>query len=151
MNMVEGEGSKNTKMSNGKGKFKGKDAKSSNNKVKLVCVNCTKSGHFKKDCRLRKVNKDVSPSGSKDLEKQQAHISIFMQNSNYIHNYVYMISKAFYMQDDDVAQWVDCGATRHVCKYIHWLKQRQTIEDRSVVRMRNIVTEPIKGIGSVLL
>nr|KAJ0190047.1 hypothetical protein LSAT_V11C800429990 [Lactuca sativa] len=58
VNMVEGESSKNPKKSNGKRKFKGKDDKSSNKKAKLVCWNCNKPGHFKKDCRLRKVNKD---------------------------------------------------------------------------------------------
>nr|KAJ0207161.1 hypothetical protein LSAT_V11C500238120 [Lactuca sativa] len=72
VNMVEGESSKNPKKYNGKRKFKGKDDKSSNKKAKLVCWNCNKPGHFKKDCHLRKVNKDgAGPSGSKDPEKQQ--------------------------------------------------------------------------------
>nr|KAJ0211099.1 hypothetical protein LSAT_V11C400217220 [Lactuca sativa] len=128
--MVEGESSKNPKKSNGKRKFKGKDDKSSNKKAKLVCWNCNKPGHFKKDCRLRKVNKDgVGPSGSKDPEKQQA----------------------FYVQDDKVAWWVDSGATSHVCKDLYWFKDFQPIEDGSVVKMGNVATEPIKGIGSVLL
>lgn len=71
VNMVEGENSKNTKKSNGKRKFKGNDDKSSIKKEKVVCWNCNKPGHFKKDCHLRKVNKDgVGPSGSKDPEKQ---------------------------------------------------------------------------------
>ena len=83
--MVDGEGSKNQKKSNGKRKFKGKDDKSSNKKTKVVCWNCNKLGHFKKDCRLHKVNKDCAgPSGSKDPEKQQGHISISLQNSKYI-------------------------------------------------------------------
>nr|KAJ0204833.1 hypothetical protein LSAT_V11C500257930 [Lactuca sativa] len=52
--------------------FKGNDDKSSNKKAKVVCWNCNKPGHFKKDCHFRKVNKDgVGPSGSKDLGKQQ--------------------------------------------------------------------------------
>nr|KAJ0203290.1 hypothetical protein LSAT_V11C500249160 [Lactuca sativa] len=72
VNMVEGESSKNPKKSNGKRKFKGKDDKSSNKKAMLVCWNCNKPGHFKKDCRLCKVNKDDGgQSGSKDSEKQQ--------------------------------------------------------------------------------
>nr|KAJ0209753.1 hypothetical protein LSAT_V11C400185330 [Lactuca sativa] len=130
VNMVDGEGSMNQKKSNGKSKFKGKDDKSSNKKAKVVCWNCNKSGHFKKDCRLRKVNKDgAGTSGSKDPEKQQA----------------------FYVQDDNVAWWVDSGATSHVCKDLYWFKDFQPIDDGSVVKMGNVATEPIKGIGSVLL
>nr|KAJ0218783.1 hypothetical protein LSAT_V11C300120880 [Lactuca sativa] len=130
VNMVEGESSNNPKKSNGKRKFKGKDDKSSNKMDKLVCWNCSKSGHFKKDCHLCKVNKDgVGPSGSKDLEKQQA----------------------FYVHDDDVAWSVDSGARNHICKDLRWFKECQPIEDGSVVKMRNVATEPIKGLGSVLL
>nr|KAJ0189301.1 hypothetical protein LSAT_V11C800397780 [Lactuca sativa] len=152
VNMVDGEGSKNQKKSNGKRKFKGKDDKSSNKKAKVVCWNCNKPGHFKKDCRLRKVNKDgAGPSGSKDPEKQQGQISVFMQNSKYIHNYNLVISEAFYVQDDNVARWVDSGATSHVCKDLYWFKDFQPINDGSVVKMGNVATGPIKGIGSVLL
>nr|KAJ0219539.1 hypothetical protein LSAT_V11C300102630 [Lactuca sativa] len=109
-----------------KRKFKGKDGKSSNKKAKLVCWNCNKPGHFKKDCCLRK-------------------------NSKYIHNYIPVIFEAFYVQDDNVAWWVDSGATSHVCKDLYWFKDFQPIEDGYVVKMRNVASEPIKGIGSVLL
>nr|KAJ0209141.1 hypothetical protein LSAT_V11C400183740 [Lactuca sativa] len=150
--MVDGEGSKNQKKSNGKRKFKGKDDTSSNKKDKVVCWNCNKPGHFKKDCHLRKVNKDgAGPSGSKDPEKQQGQTSVFMQNFNYIQNYISVISKAFYVQDDKVAWWVDSGATSHVCKDLYWFKEFQPIDDGSVVKIGNVATEPIKGIGSVLL
>nr|KAJ0187373.1 hypothetical protein LSAT_V11C900477740 [Lactuca sativa] len=149
VNMVEGESSKNPKKSNAKRNFKGKDDKSSNKKAKLVCWNCNKPGHFKKDCHLRKVNKDgAGPSGSKDPKKQQCQISISMQNSKYVQNY---ISKAFYVQDDDVAWWVDSGATSHICKDLRWFKECQPIEDGFVVKMGNVTTEPIKGLGSILL
>nr|KAJ0201762.1 hypothetical protein LSAT_V11C600301900 [Lactuca sativa] len=152
VNMVEGEISKNPKKSNGKRKFKGKDDKSSNKNAKLVCWNCNKPGHFKKDCRLRKVNKDgVRPSGSKDPEKQQGQISVSLQNSKYIRNYISMISEAFYVQDDKVAWWVDSGATSHVCKDLYWFKDFQPIEGGFVVKMGKVAAEPIKGIGSVLL
>nr|KAJ0216032.1 hypothetical protein LSAT_V11C300140150 [Lactuca sativa] len=138
VNMVDGEGSKNQKKSNGKRKFKGKDDKSSNKKAKVVCWNCNKPGHFKKDCRLRKVNKDgAGPSGSK------------VQKSN--KNYISVISEAFYVQHDNVAWWVDSGATSHLCKDLYWFKDFQPIDDGSVVKMGNVATKPIKGIGSVLL
>nr|KAJ0219563.1 hypothetical protein LSAT_V11C300133250 [Lactuca sativa] len=117
--MVEGESSKNPKKSNGKRKFKGKDDKSYNKKAKLVCRNRKKPGHFKKDCRLRKVNKDGA-------------------------------GPTFYVQGDNVAWWVDSGATSHVCKELYWFKDFQPIEDGSIVKMGNVAIEPIKGLGSVL-
>ena len=55
------------------------------------------------------------------------------------------------MQDDKIAWWVDSGATSHVCKDLYWFKDFQPIDDGSVVKMGNVATEPIKGIGSVLL
>lgn len=55
------------------------------------------------------------------------------------------------MQDDKVAWWVDSGERSHVCKDLYWFKDFQPIEDGSVVKMGNVATEPIKGIGSVLL
>nr|KAJ0220107.1 hypothetical protein LSAT_V11C200064520 [Lactuca sativa] len=58
---------------------------------------------------------------------------------------------AFYVHDDNVAWWVDSGATSHVCKDLYWFKDFQPIDDGSVVKMGNVATEPIKGIGSVLL
>nr|KAJ0226961.1 hypothetical protein LSAT_V11C100031640 [Lactuca sativa] len=126
-----------------------KDDKSSNKKAKLVCWNCNKPGHFKKYCRLRKVNKDgVGPSGSKDPEKQQGGL---ISETFYIHNYISMISETFYVQDDNVAWWFDSGATSHVCKDLYSFKDFQPIEDGSVVKMGNVATEPIKGIGSILL
>nr|KAJ0198596.1 hypothetical protein LSAT_V11C700365700 [Lactuca sativa] len=150
--MVDGEGSKNQKKSNGKRKFKGKDDKSSNKKAKVVCWNCNKPGHFKKDCRLHKVNKDgAGPSGSKDPKKKQGQNSVFMQKSNYIQTYISVISEAFYVHDDNVAWCVDSEATSHVCKDQYWFKDFQPIDDGSVVKMGNVATEPIKGIGSVLI
>ena len=151
LNMVEGEGSKNPNKSNNKRKFNGGDKKSSNKKSKVVCWNCNKPGHFKKDCRVRKVNKEAGPSGSKDPEKQQGLNSDLFQNFSFVQNYVSVISDAYYVQDDDVAWWVDSGATTHVCKDLRWFKDCQPIEDGSVVKMGNVATEPIKGLGRVVL
>nr|GEY30663.1 zinc finger, CCHC-type [Tanacetum cinerariifolium] len=54
-------------------------------------------------------------------------------------------------KDDEVAWWVDSGATSHVCKDLCWFQVCKSIEDESFVKMRNIATGPIKGIGHVLL
>nr|GFC58650.1 zinc finger, CCHC-type [Tanacetum cinerariifolium] len=53
--------------------------------------------------------------------------------------------------DDEVAWWVDSDATSHVCKDLHWFQVCKSIEDGSFLKMGNIATEPIKGIGRVLL
>nr|KAJ0202711.1 hypothetical protein LSAT_V11C500263910 [Lactuca sativa] len=53
-----------------------------------------------------------------------------------------MISGALYVQDDKVAWWL----TRQ-----QQFKDIQPIEDGSVVKMGNVATKPIKGIGFVLL
>ena len=79
VNLVEGDESKNSNKSKNKRKFKGGNEKSSNKKPKRVCWKCGNPRHFKKDCRVRKVNKGVGlsgskeagPSGSKDIGKQQ--------------------------------------------------------------------------------
>lgn len=152
VNMVEGESSKNSnKFKNNKRKTKGCNDKSGHfKKPKLECWKCGKPGHLKKDCRVRKVNKDgAGPSGSKDPEKQQGQNLVY--NFNYVQNYVSVISETFYVQDDDVAWWVDSGATSHVCKDLRWFQDYQPIEDGSAVKMGNVATEPIKGIGRVSL
>nr|KAJ0189876.1 hypothetical protein LSAT_V11C800448080 [Lactuca sativa] len=46
---------------------------------------------------------------------------------------------------------VEGETTSHVCKDLYWFKNFQPIEDGSVVKMGNVATEPIKGIGYVLL
>lgn len=67
VNMVEDDkNQKNNKF--GKRKKKDDNQKSSNKKAKLVCWNCKKPGHMKRDCRLRKNKNGASTSGqgSKD-------------------------------------------------------------------------------------
>ena len=66
-------------------------------------------------------------------------------------NCVSQISEAFYVQDDNVAWWIDSGATSHVCKDLRWFKDFQPIEDGSMLKMGNVATEPIKGLGNVKL
>ncbi|KAE8661133.1 hypothetical protein F3Y22_tig00116939pilonHSYRG00341 [Hibiscus syriacus] len=122
VNMVEADGSKNSSKSKNKRKYTGGDDKSSNKKSKMVCWKCGKPGHFNKDCRVPKVNKDAGPSGSKDPGKQQAQNSDLIQNFNYVQNYVSLIFEAFYVQDDDVSWWVDSGATSHICKDLRWFQ-----------------------------
>ncbi|KAD4982105.1 hypothetical protein E3N88_18776 [Mikania micrantha] len=107
VNLVEeGGSSKNNHKLKGKRKFQGKYNKGSNKKHIITCWKCGKVGHFKKDCRVGKHNKEAGPSGSKDPNKQQD---------------------------------------------LRWFKDFQPIEDGSVIKMGNVATEPIKGLGKVKL
>ncbi|KAJ9560663.1 hypothetical protein OSB04_005823 [Centaurea solstitialis] len=152
VNMVEeGESSKAGK---GKRKFHGNNNKGSNKKPKVTYWKCAKPGHYKKDCRSGKGGvkrkNEAGPSGSKDPGKQSGTFLVPTDHSveNY---YVSMISESFYVQDDDVSWWVDSGATCHVCKNLEWFKDFKPIEDGSLLRMGNVATEPIRGLGSINL
>ncbi|MFS7996227.1 putative RNA-directed DNA polymerase [Helianthus anomalus] len=70
---------------------------------------------------------------------------------NSVENYVSFISESFYVQDDMLAWWVDSGATSHVCKDLKWFEEFEPIEDGSVLKMGNVATKPIKGVGKVRL
>ncbi|GJV42668.1 zinc finger, CCHC-type containing protein [Tanacetum coccineum] len=151
VNMVEKDGAKNSNNNKNKRKFKSGDDKFANKKGTMTCWKCNKPGHMKKDCRSRKGKDGAGSNGSKDPEKQQGYDSDFMQNFYNVLHYVSVISDAFYVQDDEVAWWVDSGATSHVCKDLRWFQVCKSIEDGSFVKMGNVATEPIKGIGRVLL
>nr|GEY11515.1 hypothetical protein [Tanacetum cinerariifolium] len=96
VNMVERDGAKNSNNNKNKRKFKSSDDKFVNKKGTVTCWECKKTSHMKKDCRSRKGNDGAGSNGSKDPEKQQ---------------------------DDEVAWWVDSGATSHVCKDIQLQRQ----------------------------
>ncbi|KAL0428490.1 UNVERIFIED_CONTAM: hypothetical protein Slati_3023800 [Sesamum latifolium] len=53
--------------------------------------------------------------------------------------------------DDDVAWWIDSGATTHACKDRGWFKVFQPVDDGSVLHMENESSAPIVGVGSVVL
>ncbi|GJS41344.1 hypothetical protein Tco_0566387 [Tanacetum coccineum] len=51
--------------------------------------------------------------------------------------------------DDDVAWWVDSGATMHVCKDRYWFKTYDSLNDRSILHMGNESTTMVHGRGCV--
>ena len=55
------------------------------------------------------------------------------------------------MIEDDMAWWIDSGATRHVCKNKKFFKTMEAVDENTVIYMRNAVVVPVKGIGSVEL
>ena len=89
------------------------------------------------------MSKDQGPS------THQGQISDFKLYSNV--NYVSKIYEAFYVQDDEVAWWIDSGATTHVCKDREWFTTYEQVQDGSVLHMGNESTAPILGRGKVVL
>nr|GEU41784.1 zinc finger, CCHC-type [Tanacetum cinerariifolium] len=51
--------------------------------------------------------------------------------------------------DDDVAWWVDSGATVHVCKDRYWFKTYESLNDGSILHMGNESTALVHRRGSV--
>ena len=92
---------------------------------------------------MGKVSKDQGPS------THQGQISDFNLYSNV--NYVSKIYEIFYVQDDEVARWIDSGATTHVCKDSEWFTTYEQLPDGSVLHMGNESTAPILCRGKVVL
>ncbi|GJY93091.1 zinc finger, CCHC-type containing protein [Tanacetum coccineum] len=53
------------------------------------------------------------------------------------------------LRDDDVAWWVDSGATMHVCKDRCWFKTYESLNDGYILHMRNESTALVHGRGCV--
>ncbi|GJX05256.1 zinc finger, CCHC-type containing protein [Tanacetum coccineum] len=83
VNMVEGDGVKNSNNNKNKRKFKSGDDKFTNKKGTMTCWKCNKPGHMKKDCRSRKGKDGAGSNGSKDPEKQQRETPLALARSVY--------------------------------------------------------------------
>ena len=71
-------------------------------------------------------------------------------NQTYVY-YVSFIPESFYVQDDDVASWIDSEATNHVCKDKRMFETLTPLEDGSVLKMGDDSFIPICGLGVVCL
>ncbi|KAK9732578.1 hypothetical protein RND81_04G007400 [Saponaria officinalis] len=122
-----------------------------NKRPKGACWICEKFGHFKRDCRVGKGKKGTNANHfgqeSKDQTPPTHQGQILDCGLNSVKNYVPLISKAFYVQDDDVAWWIDSGATKHVCKDRRWFKTCEPETDGAIIHMGNESTAPILGRG----
>ncbi|GJU66054.1 zinc finger, CCHC-type containing protein [Tanacetum coccineum] len=72
-----------------------------------------------------------------------------MFNKSYQVYYVTYVSEAYFVQDDDVAWWVDSGATMHVCKDRCWFKTYESLNDGSILHIGNESTALVHGRGCV--
>ncbi|GKA66971.1 hypothetical protein Tco_0766779 [Tanacetum coccineum] len=117
VNMVE---HNNSSMYNdNKGKRKLHDTKSDpNKKPKVTCWKCRKPIHLKKDCKAGNVGNKANGSGTKGLVDGSSNSlkGQNMFNKSLQVYYVTYVSESYFVQDDDVAWWVDSGAIVHVYK-----------------------------------
>ncbi|GJS70116.1 zinc finger, CCHC-type containing protein [Tanacetum coccineum] len=135
-----------------KGKRKHYDTKADpNKKPKVTYWKYGKPEHLKKDCKAGNVGNKANRSGTKgsvdgssNSLKGQNMFNTYFQ----VYNVTY-VSKAYFVQDDDVAWWVDLGAIVHVCKDRYWIKTYESLNDGSILHMGNESTALMHGRGCV--
>uniref|UniRef100_A0A0D3AAM8 CCHC-type domain-containing protein n=1 Tax=Brassica oleracea var. oleracea TaxID=109376 RepID=A0A0D3AAM8_BRAOL len=110
--MEEGVSSKNKNKR--KRSFNNNTYNGSNKKFKSICWNCNKPGHLSRDCR---AGKDKNKTGQNRLGKV---------SWTKVHPLI---------KDDEVAWWIDSGATTHVCKDREWFTTYEQVQDGSVLHM----------------
>ncbi|GJY01834.1 zinc finger, CCHC-type containing protein [Tanacetum coccineum] len=131
-----------------KDKRKHRDTKvDPNKKSKRTYWKCGKPGHLKRDCKGGKANglgTNGSVNGSTNSLKGQN-----MFNKSLLVYYVTYVSEAYFVQDDDVAWWVDSGVIVYVCKDRSWFKTYESLNDGSILHMGNKSTTQLQGRGCV--
>ncbi|GJY67756.1 zinc finger, CCHC-type containing protein [Tanacetum coccineum] len=150
VNMVEHNNS--TMYNENKGKHKHHDNTKAdpNKKAKPTCWKCGKIGHIKRDCKGVKVGSKTNGSGTSG----SGNGSVPLKGQNMFSKsiqvyYVTYVSEAYFVQDDNVAWWVDSGATFHVCKDKCWFKTYESLNDGSILHMENESTALVHGRGCV--
>ncbi|GJW54778.1 zinc finger, CCHC-type containing protein [Tanacetum coccineum] len=117
-----------------KGKRKHHDTRANpNKKPKVTCWKCRKPRHLKKDCKAGNVGKRANGSstkGSKDGSSNPLKGQSMFNKSHQIY-YVTYVSEAFFVQDDDVAWWVDSGVTMHhaILGHVHFKRMQDMSKD----------------------
>nr|GEW23240.1 hypothetical protein [Tanacetum cinerariifolium] len=149
VNMIENGKNKNNNKNNKEYKRKNDGNNDrSNKKSKLTCWKCGKTGHFKKDFRIRKNNDGNTSSlgqGSKDPNSSQG-LNFDFDVIPFNH-YVSHISEICYVQDDAFAWWIDSGATFHERKDRFWFDTFHSVQDGSLLHMGDELTKPMPGRG----
>ncbi|GJR24537.1 zinc finger, CCHC-type containing protein [Tanacetum coccineum] len=150
VNMVEHNNS--SRYNDNKGKRKHHDTRANpNKKPKVTCWKCGKPGHLKKDCKAGNVGNRANGPGTKGSEDGSSNPlkGHNMFNKSLQIYYVTYVSEAFFVQDDNVAWWVNSGATVHVCKDRCWFKTYESLNDGSILHMENESTTLVHGRGCV--
>ncbi|GJY95156.1 retrotransposon protein, putative, ty1-copia subclass [Tanacetum coccineum] len=127
------------------------DKPKSNNVVGPSVVNMVKHNNSSRDCKGVNVGSKANSLGIKGSVYGSSN-SLKGQNmfkkSLQVY-YVTYVFKAYFVQDDDVAWWVDSGATVHVCKDRCWFKTYESLNDGSILHMGNESTALVHGRGCV--
>nr|GEW57034.1 zinc finger, CCHC-type [Tanacetum cinerariifolium] len=148
VNMVEHNNS--SRYNDNKGKWKHHDTKvDPNKKLKVTCWKCRKPRHLKRDCKGGNVGNKGNGSctkGSRDGSFNPMKGQNMFNKSLQIY-YVTYVSKAYFVQVNDVAWWVDSRATVHVCKYRCWFKTYESLNDGSILHMKKESTALVHGHG----
>ncbi|GJV86926.1 zinc finger, CCHC-type containing protein [Tanacetum coccineum] len=150
VNMVDH--NKSSRYTANRGKCKHQDTKADpNKKSKVTCWKCGKPGHFKKHCKCGKVSNKANGSSingsvnssSNSLKGQN------MFNKSFQVYYITYVSEAYFVQNYNVAWWVDLVAIVHVCKDRFWFKTYESLNDGSILHMGNESTTLMHGHGYV--
>ena len=126
------------------------------------CWKCGKPGHLKKDCWAGKGkkgnnnnNNNQPAQGSKEQGQKphqgQSGTTVPELVTHPCLDFVPNISEAFFVQDDEIAWWVDSGATTHVCREQSLFKTFVPLDGGRVLQMGDESTAPILGQGQVEL
>ncbi|GJU11083.1 zinc finger, CCHC-type containing protein [Tanacetum coccineum] len=129
VNMVEHNNS--SRYNDNKGKRKHHNTRANpNKKPKVACWRYEKPGHLKKDCKAGNVGNRANGSGTKGSEDGSSNPlkGQSMFNKSLQIYYITYVSEAYFVQDDDVAWWVDSGATVHVCKDRCWFNLLESLK-----------------------
>nr|GEX02246.1 zinc finger, CCHC-type [Tanacetum cinerariifolium] len=128
------------------------DKPNGNNVVGPSVVNmCGKPRHLKKDCKAGNVGNRVNGSNTKGSEDGSSNPlkGQNMFNKSLQIYYVTYVSEAYFVEDDDIAWWVDSEATMHVCKDRCWFKNYESLNDGSILYMGNESTALVRGRGCI--
>ncbi|GJU95119.1 zinc finger, CCHC-type containing protein [Tanacetum coccineum] len=151
VNMVEHNNSSRYNDNKGKRKHHDNTRADPNKKAKPTCWKCGKTGHIKRDSKGVNVGNKANGSsikGSVDGSSNSLKGHNMFNKSLQVY-YVTYVSEAYFVQDDDVAWWVDSGAIVHVCKDRCWFKTYESLNDRSIHHMGNELIALVHGRGCV--
>ncbi|GJY06508.1 zinc finger, CCHC-type containing protein [Tanacetum coccineum] len=113
VNMVEHNNSSMYNNNKGKRKHHDNTRDDPNKNAKPTCWKCGKSGHIKRDCKGVNVGNKANGSGTKASVDGSSNSlkGENMFNKSLRVYYITYVSEVYFVQDDDVAWWVDSGAT----------------------------------------